>query len=182
MSLIQELRTDVATELSAQSGLYNPEDKDTNIRIINDIRKTIADMGNNIAPDARHIAEVVIAANENIQMRDFLMGLSAEPLDTNDVFDYLLLVGGTAVKEKAVPIATVFAAHLYERDKEGAKDTIREVLAINPEYSLANLLNRVFTADIDAAFLKVMASDLHSKVLDIIYEKETDDNDNSSAE
>ncbi len=182
MSFIQELRADVNTELLAQTGLYNPEDKETNIRIINDIRKTIADMGNNIAPDARHIAEVIIATNENIQMRDFLMGLSAEPLDINDVFDYLLLVGGTAVKEKAVPVATVFAAYLYERDKEGAKDAIREVLAVNPDYSLASLLNRTFASDIDAGFLKAMASDLHSKVLELIYDKETDDNDNSSAE
>ena len=180
VSLLQELRANVATELLAQTGLYKPEDKETNIRIINDIRKTIAGM-DSTTPEAKHIAEVVIAANENIQIRDFLMGLSAEPLDIDDIFDYLLLVGCTAVKEKAVPVATVFAAYLYERNKEEAKDTIREVLAVNPDYSLANLLNKVFAADTDAGFLKAIASDLHSKVIDIIYEKETNDNDDVSA-
>jgi hypothetical protein len=185
VSVIQELRVDVDIELLAQSGLYNPEDKETNVRIINDIRASLCNMRANIAPEAKHIAEVAIATNENIQIRDFLMGINIEASDTTfseeDVYDYLLLIATTVNKQVAVPVASVFAAHLYERDKEDAKNAIREVLTINPEYSLAKLLNRTFASDIDADFLKAMASDLHSKVLELIYEKETDDNDNSSA-
>jgi hypothetical protein len=185
VSLIQELRAEVDVELLAQTGLYNPDSKETNVRIINDIRASLCNMRANIAPEAKHIAEVAIATNENLQIRDFLMGINTEASDTTfspeDVYDYLLLIGTTVNKQIAVPIATVFAAHLYERDKADAKNAIQEVLSISPDYSLANLLNRVFTADIDADFLKVMASDLHGKVLELIYDKETDDNDNSSA-
>jgi hypothetical protein len=185
VSLIQDLRAEVDIELLAQTGLYNPEDKETNVRIINDIRASLCNMRANIAPEAKHIAEVAIATNENLQIRDFLMGINTEASDTTfspeDVYEYLLLIGTTVNKNIAVPVATVFAAHLYERDKADAKNAIQEVLSVNPEYSLANLLNRVFNADIDADFLKVMASDLHSQVLNIIYEKETDDDSNRSA-
>jgi hypothetical protein len=185
VSVIQELRVDVDIELLAQSGLYNPEDKETNVRIINDIRASLCNMRANIAPEAKHIAEVAIATNENVQIRDFLMGINSEASDITfseeDVYEYLLLIGTTVNKQIAVPVATVFAAHLYERDKTEAKNAIKEVLEVNPDYALANLLNRTFASDIDAGFLKAMASDLHSQVLNMIYERETDDNNNSSA-
>jgi hypothetical protein len=185
VSLIQDLRAEVDIELLAQTGLYNPEDRKTNIRIVSDIRASLCNMRANIAPEAKHIAEVAIATNENVQIRDFLMGINSEASDTTfseeDVYEYLLLIGTTVNKQIAVPVATVFAAHLYERDKTEAKNAIKEVLEVNPDYALANLLNRTFASDIDAGFLKAIASDLHSQVLNMIYERETDDNNNSSA-
>jgi len=185
VSLIQELRAEVDVELLAQTGLYNPENKETNVRIINDIRASLCNMRANIAPKAKHIAEVAIATNENVQIRDFLLGVSTEISDTTfssqDIYEYLLLIGTTVNKQIAVPVATVFAAHLYERDKAEAKNAIQEVLSINPEYNLANLLKKVFAADVDINFFKQMSEELHSKVLDVIYEKETNDNSNSSA-
>jgi len=72
------LRNEVKQQLTAQEGTYNPDDRDTNVRIVEDIRKAVDGIADGVVPSAQHIAEVAIATNENLQIRDFIMGMHLE--------------------------------------------------------------------------------------------------------
>lgn len=172
------LRNEVKQQLNIQEGTYNPDDRDTNVRIVEDIRKAIDSVADGVVPSAQHIAEVAIATNENLQIRDFLMGVQLEK-DIDYVGEYIALLGNVVVKETAIPLATVFSGYLYQIEKvDEAKAMIDEVLTIKPDYPLAGLLNRVYLAQWEPSELKKMALQLHHKVVDSIYTldiKEIDD-------
>jgi hypothetical protein len=71
---------------------YNPSDRDTNVRIVEDIRNAITQLADGVIPSAQHIAEVAVATNENIQIRDFLMGVQLEK-NIDYVGAYVSLLG-----------------------------------------------------------------------------------------
>lgn len=168
------LREDVITEINELDGKYNPFDRDTNVRIVEDIRKAIDNIADGVVPSAKHIAEVAIATNDNIQMRDFLMGLRVEK-DIDYVGTYLSVIGNVITKDKCIPIATVFTTYLYEADeKEYAQEFLDKVLETNPEYSLAKLLKRVYNAQWSASEMREMAVKLHDGILNNIYEVDND--------
>jgi hypothetical protein len=163
------LREEVKSELINQEGKYNPNDRDVNVRIVENIRKAINDLADGVIPSAEHIAEVAIATNENLQIRDFLMGVQLET-SIDYVGEYLELLGNVIVKQTAIPLATVFCGYLYQiEEKDYAIKFLNEVLEINPDYSLAKLLYRVFIAQWPAGEFKKMAEQLHQSVLDNIY-------------
>jgi hypothetical protein len=163
------LRNEVKDELINQEGKYNPDDRDTNVRIVEDIRKAIDALTDGVLPSAKHIAEVAIATNANLQIRDFIMGVQEEK-DINYVGEYIALLGNVIVKDKAIPLATVFCGYLYQTEEtEQAKTMLLEVLTLNPDYALAKLLNRVFLAEWPASEFGKMAQQLHAKVVETIY-------------
>ena len=172
------LREEVKSELINQESKYNPDNRNTNVRIVEDIRKAIDDIADGVIPSAQHIAEVAIATNKNLQIRDFLMGVQLEK-DIDYVGEYIALLGNVVVKDKAVPLATVFSGYLYQIEKvDEAKAMLVEVLNLNPNYPLAGLLNRVYQAQWDPSELKQMALQLHHKVVDSIYEIDAQEVDN----
>ena len=174
------LRNKVKDELTKQDGKYNPDDRDTNVRIVEDIRKAIDSVADGVIPSAQHIAEVAIATNENLQIRDFLMGVQLEK-DIDYVGQYISLLGNVIVKDKAVPLATVFCGYLYQvEETEQAKSMLIEVLNLNPDYALAKLLSRVFLAEWPAGAFKQMAEELHTKVVDTIYAIDTQEVNNDN--
>jgi hypothetical protein len=163
------LRNEVKSELINQEGQYNPSDRDTNVRIVEDIRKAIDEIADGVVPSATHIAEVAIATNANLQIRDFIMGVQEEK-DINYVGEYIALLGNVIVKDKAIPLATVFCGYLYQTEEtEQAKTMLLEVLTLNPDYALAKLLSRVFLAEWPASEFGKMAQQLHAKVVETIY-------------
>ena len=174
------LRSEVKSELINQEGKYNPSDRDTNVRIVEDIRKAIDGIADGVVPSATHIAEVAIATNENLQIRDFIMGVQQEK-DINYVGEYISLLGNVIVKDKVVPLATVFCGYLYQvEEREQAKAMLLDVLTLNPDYALAKLLNRVFLAEWPADEFGKMAQQLHSKVVDTIYAIDTKEVNNDN--
>jgi len=163
------LRKQVKSELINQEGTYNPNDRDTNVRIVENIRVAINELADGTIPSAQHIAEVAIATNENLQIRDFIMGVQQE-ISIDYVGEYISLLGNVIVKDKAVPLATVFCGYLYQVEEiEEAKTMLLQVLTLNPEYPLAKLLSRVFDAQWAPSELGKMAQTLHPKVVDTIY-------------
>jgi hypothetical protein len=174
------LRNEVKDELINQEGKYNPDDRDTNVRIVEEIRKAIDGLADGVIPSATHIAEVAIATNDNLQIRDFIMGVQQEK-DINYVGEYIALLGNVITKDKAVPLATVFCGYLYQVEEiEQAKIMLLEVLTLNPDYPLAKLLSRVFAAEWPADEFAKMSEQLHAKVVDTIYaiDGEVINNDN----
>jgi len=163
------LRNEVKDELINQEGKYNPDDRDTNVRIVEDIRKAIDALTDGVIPSAKHIAEVAIATNANLQIRDFIMGVQEEK-DINYVGEYIALLGNVIVKDKAIPLATIFCGYLYQTEEtEQAKTMLLEVLTLNPDYALAKLLSRVFLAEWAPSEFGKMAQQLHAKVVETIY-------------
>ena len=174
------LREQVKSELINQEGTYNPNDRDTNVRIVENIRVAINELADGTIPSAQHIAEVAIATNENLQIRDFIMGVQQE-INIDYVGEYITLLGNVIVKDKAVPLATVFCGYLYQVEEiEEAKTMLLQVLTLNPEYPLAKLLSRVFDAQWAPSELGKMAQTLHPKVVDTIYAIETEEVNNDN--
>jgi hypothetical protein len=172
---VDTLREEVKSELINQEGKYNPSDRDVNVRIVEDIRVAIDELADGVIPSAQHIAEVAIATNENLQIRDFLMGVQLET-DLEFVSEYIQLLGNVIVKEKAIPLATVFCGFLYQIDeREEASEFLNKILDVKPDYPLAKLLRRVFDAEWSPSEFKRMAELLHSKVIDTIYEIDNGD-------
>ena len=172
------LRDEVKQQLVTQEGTYNPDSRDTNVRIVEDIRKAIDGIADGVTPSAQHIAEVAIATNENLQIRDFLMGVQLEK-DIDYVGEYIALLGNVVVKDKAVPLATVFSGYLYQIEKiDEAKVMLVEVLNLNPEYPLALLLNRVYQSQWAPSEFSKMAQQLHHKVVDGIFAIDAQEVDN----
>ena len=174
------LREQVKSELINQEGKYNPDDRDTNVRIVENIRVAINELADGTIPSAQHIAEVAIATNENLQIRDFIMGVQQE-INIDYVGEYISLLGNVIVKDKAVPLATVFCGYLYQVEEiEEAKTMLLQVLTLNPEYALAKLLSRVFDAQWAPSEFGKMAQTLHSKVVDTIYAIEVEEVNNDN--
>jgi hypothetical protein len=174
------LREQVKSELINQEGRYNPNDRDTNVRIVENIRVAINELADGTIPSAQHIAEVAIATNENLQIRDFIMGVQQE-INIDYVGEYISLLGNVIVKDKAVPLATVFCGYLYQVEEiEEAKTMLLQVLTLNPEYPLAKLLSRVFDAQWEPSELGKMAQKLHPKVVDTIYAIEVEEINNDN--
>ena len=174
------LREEVKSELINQEGRYNWQDRDMNVRIVEDIRIAIDELADGVTPSAQHIAEVAIATNENLQIRDFIMGVQLEK-DIDYVGKYLELLGNVITRQTAIPLATIFCGYLYQvEQKDYAVKFLNEILEMNPEYPLAKLLYRVFAAEWPTSVFKEMTEQLHPKVIDTIYaidaEEITNDN------
>jgi hypothetical protein len=175
------MREDVKLEINELDGKYNPLDRDTNVRIVEDVRKAIDNIADGVVPSAKHIAEVAIATNENLQIRDFIMGVHLEK-DINYIGEYVSLLGNVIVKDKAIPLATIFAGYLYQTNQILNADLMLvDVLNTQPDYPLAKLLRRVFDANWAPEEFTKMAQSLHPKVIDTIYaiDVEEIDNDNN---
>lgn len=164
MKVIERLQLDVLKDLETiQTYTCTPEE---NIRLIEDIRNKIADMSDVNIPDSTHIAEVGVAVNQNIQMRDFFMGIRIEaPIE--NIIAYLIVLSKALKKELATPFVTVLASYFYEiEDPENAKSLIKEALEFDPNYSLAQLLDQAFDNEYPANFLVDMAKDCHHQVIE----------------
>ena len=167
---VEQLRTDVESALTTVE--YNPDDRETNIRIVEDIRSAITKLADGVIPSAQHIAEVAVATNEDIQIRDFLIGVQIES-NIDYVGEYISLLGNVIKKDKVIPLATIYCGLLYQiEETKDAKEFLSTILEINPEYSLALLLKRVFAADWQPENFKQMAEELHPKVIECSYETE----------
>lgn len=166
----EEMRNAVISELLVADNEYNPDNKADNVSIVEDIRKAVTDMADGNSPSAQHIAKVAVATNKNVQVRDFIMGLRQE-VDYRFVGAYLEYVTELIKKDYAAPLATVLSSYFYEAgDAEQTQELLEQVLEVDPEYSLAKLLMRVVKAGWPGESMASMAKELHQKVVDGIYE------------
>ena len=117
----------------------------------------------------RELSARVIGRMSDIQVRDFALG--SHSLETTDFYwkmwrDLLVIAPSGFV----APVASVFAALAYERGEGAlAHKALDRAVADNPQYSLAVLLRRVFTAGWPAKSFTKMRADLHPKVVATIF-------------
>ena len=115
-------------------------------------------------PDSDHIAEIAAGMQKDIQLRDFMLGLPSER-KIEDVNNYLGYFWDSVPKEYIAPIASVLASNLYSLERlDDAKEMLAMALIAKPNYSLANLLNRVFNSGWPSGAFVAMTHELHPKV------------------
>ena len=121
-----------------------------------------------IEPTTEQIAEFTIAMNKNLSFRDFIMGLPNDK-DIDYVGEWVAFMGSVTPKEYAAPIVTIFSALLYEHEQPGeAHYHLEYAQELDPSYSLALLLKRVFNANWPAEAFVKMRTELHPKVKEAI--------------
>lgn len=155
----------VAEEISAFSKQYDVDNEEQNKSIALNVYEQIDRMADGIEPTAQEIAQLTVAINEHIQVRDFLMGISSER-DINYVGNWLSYVGNKTPEIYDVPIATIMSSLYYSIGNEvGATYYVEKALNSNPEYSLAKLLKRVYESSLwNPNHMIEMRDNLHAKV------------------
>jgi hypothetical protein len=112
------------------------------------------------------ISVVTAGVSTDIQVRDYLLGLSLDyPLDS--------LIEALSVMSEFIPegqrsgIYSVLAAHVYQTgDENRAQEFLALALNEDDSYSLAKLLQRVINAGWPAGAFASMTAELHPKVVE----------------
>jgi hypothetical protein len=125
-------------------------------------------------PDGDDLLKIVYAVNNDMQVRDFLLGLP-KYYDTQEVINFLEHMCSEAPVMEDIPFFTVVAALAYEHGN-GAEffKHMGYVMVHNPEYSLAKVLAKAAASGYPGAMLAKMREDLHAKVMSICYTVEPD--------
>jgi hypothetical protein len=131
------------------------------------IRNSVKAFNDNPVISEFDASVVTLAINENLQIRDFVMGMPAEGLDVRLVLAWLESLKAVTPKELSTPALTILSAFYYEvGNTKKAKDALKSA----GDYSLAKLLTRVISAGWPAEALAGMRADLHPKVLETLQE------------
>lgn len=129
--------------------------------------KQIADQTGEILVAKEDIAVIAYALENNLQLRDYLMGLTSDGLSVESVTNILrvLAVLIKSAELPAYPIEAVLASYMY-RLGDSAGALVMLANGISRDYSLAKLLLRVFNAGLAPDTFAIMSQELHGKVLE----------------
>lgn len=157
-------KTDVLVEIAQFQKVYDVDNAEQNKSIALNIYDQIDRFIDGTEPSAKEIAEVTVAMNNEIQVRDFVLGLPKER-DIQFVGSWAAFVGRVTPTEFAAPIATIMSSLYYSvGDKEEATRYLGLAYASDPTYSLAKLLDRVYQAGWESQGFESMRNELHDQV------------------
>ena len=157
-------KSDVLLEIAQFENEYDVNDPDQNKSIALNIYDQVDRFVDGNEPTAQEIAQLTVAINMNVQVRDFVLGLPKER-DIHFVGHWANFVGSLTPIEYAAPIATIMSSiYFSEGDTEQANDYITLAYQSNPTYSLAKLLDRVYQAGWGADGMTSMRDKLHDQV------------------
>ena len=128
--------------------------------------KQIAEQTGEILIASDDVQIIAYALEHNLQLRDYLMGLTSDGLSVESVANILrvMVVLFNSAELPAYPVETVLASYMY---RLGESKTAYELLSngLAREYSLAKLLSRVFVAGWSVQEFSKMSDQLHAKVV-----------------
>ena len=102
----------------------------------------------------------------DIQVRDFILGITAEGHSTELIANFIEYLGTTATADEIAPINACLASYLYRLgNTEGAYKCLDKATEANPKYSLTLLLRRVFGSGWPSEAFEAMTRELHPKVV-----------------
>jgi hypothetical protein len=129
-------------------------------------------LDNDIELTGEKLEAVILAVNSDLQVRDWLMGLPNRwSLDEGIKFMQYMCVH--APSEDLVPFVTLQALYYYELDDtEKSTMLLNYALRLDKDYSLAQLLLRVFNAGWPAEQFKTMRDALDPKIIEACYGSE----------
>ena len=127
------------------------------------------------ASDGIIVSEQIEIFNQAIQadvnFRDLLLGLPKHyAMDT--CIGFISYVIGQVHAQERTPYLTILSAYSYELgDNKSAWNLLKSALEIHSDYSLANLLKRMYVAGWSPESLASMRNQLDSKVRDVVEEQ-----------
>lgn len=122
--------------------------------------------------EGESLEKVIFAVNEDIQVRDWLMGMPST-WSSEEAIAFTQYMAIHSTPEDAVPFITVQAQFQYELGfPEKARLLLDHALHINSSYELAKLLKKVTQAGWPADSFKVMRQELHPRVIEDCYGEE----------
>lgn len=102
----------------------------------------------------------------DIQVRDFILGITAEGHSTELVANFIDYLSTTAITEEVAPINACLASYLYRLgNTAGAYKCLDKATEADPKYSLTLLLRRVFGSGWPSEAFEAMTRELHPKVV-----------------
>ena len=134
--------------------------------VLDKVIKQIAEQTGEILVASDDVEIIAYALENNLQLRDYLMGLTNDGLSVESVANILrvMVVLLNSAGLPAYPVETVLASYKY---RLGESKTAYELLSngLAREYSLAKLLSRVFVAGWSVQEFSKMSDQLHAKVV-----------------
>jgi len=133
--------------------------------VLDKVIKQIAEQTGEILIASDDVKIIAYAIENNLQIRDYLMGLTSDGLSVESVANILRVMVAlfNSAELPAYPVETVLASYKY---RLGDSDAFTMLNAgLNRNYSLAQLLQRVFNAGWSAQEFEKMSNELHHKVL-----------------
>jgi hypothetical protein len=132
---------------------------------INDVRDAIIEFETTGAINEALVSNVNFTTRD-IQVRDFLMGLTCENHSTQLVADFIGYLATSAKDSEIAPLNAVLASYRYRlEDITGANNCLDKATEADPNYSLTKLLKRVIGSGWAPSAFGVMAEELHPKVV-----------------
>ena len=114
------------------------------------------------------IDTIVFAVSNDIQVRDYLLGLPIEH-NLDNAVNALEVMAGFFPEGNRKAVYSILAAYHYEADRPAtAFGYLNEVIVEDEKYSLAQLLGRVFQAGWPIEAFAKMRNDLHAKVVEVL--------------
>ena len=137
---------------------------------IDAIDASIANVSNGIDLNDSTVEAITLAVNNDLQIRDYLIGLPAshDIKECANFIDYLARMAGD---NNRYAFDTVNAMYQYELENmEACKRLIASASEINPNYSLLKLITRVLQAGWAPSSFATMRNELAPKVANHIAE------------
>ena len=124
---------------------------------------------NNEALAVDTVEVLVFAVNNDLQIRDYMLGGLPTAFGVAGSIEFITALLPLIDEAQRAPFYTLLSAFYYEAgDRELATASLVQAEALNPEYSLAHLLNRVYSAGWPTHTLSRMREELHPKVVEAI--------------
>ena len=120
---------------------------------------------NEIDADLLSILTKAITNEKYLQLRDYMLGMPND-FGTKFMINFAEAIEAETTQENSYAIKTILSAYYFENlEADKAKAKVDEALAIKPNYSLAQILSRVFGSGWDAESFIEMRNGLHPKVI-----------------
>ena len=142
----------------------------TQAQAVNELRDAIIEFeSNGFVNDDLKVS--VSHSLRDIQVRDFLMGVTFEGHSTELVANFVEHLSTTAITEEVAPINSVLASYRYRLgNTKGASECLDKATEADPKHSLTLLLRRVIGSGWPAGAFEAMTIELHPKVVEGINE------------
>ena len=110
---------------------------------------------------------LLIYAIQDLQVRDYVLGHAPMTFGAQGAVDFITAILPLVEEGERSPFYTILSAFYYEvGDKELAYVALVQAQLLNPDYSLAKLLDRIFKAGWNGAEFATMRNELHPKVVE----------------
>jgi hypothetical protein len=133
--------------------------------VLDKVIKQISEQTGEILIASDDVKIIAYALENNLQLRDYLMGLTSDGLSVESVANILrvMVVLFNSAELPAYPVETVLASYKYQLGDSDAVTLLSNGLARG--YSLAQLLQRVMLSGLAPRMFATITNELHHKVV-----------------